>query len=238
MVLDARAAAAEPGSRAALGLALVLAASNQLMASSAVVNYAPALLEAAGAGSHSVATALASLVTAAKCVGVAASFVLIDSAGRRPLAVAGAAACATALVGVGAAVGAGSPPALTAALSAFVLAFSASHAGLFWVLASELFDMRHKAAAGAVATSTLFASGAAANAVFPTLNASIGGWAFAGYAAVAAGAGLYCHFRLPETKGKTLGEVGALMAERAGGGGGGGGGCCGGRPRPRGWGRV
>jgi MFS family permease len=227
MVLDTRAALAHAPTRRALGVAAVLAASNQLMASSAVLNYAEALLEgSAGIASHATATWLTGIATGAKCVGVAASLALIDSAGRRPLAVWGAAACAAGLVAIGLALGARSAAALTAALSAFLLAFSATHAGLFWVVCSELFDMRHKSAAAALATSVLFGSGAAANAAFPVLNAHIGGWAFAGYAAIAAGAGAVCWAALPETKGRTLGEVSALVA--AGGGGRGGGG----------WGRV
>ena len=221
MALDTRAALADPTSRTALLVCLTLAASNQLMASSAVLNYAEALLENAGVSSHSSSTLLAAAATGAKCVGVLLSLLLIDSAGRRPLAVWGAAACAVGLLGVGAAVGAGSAHALTAALSTFLFAFSASHAGLFWVVVSELFDMRHKAAASALATCTLFASGALINAAFPLLNAALGGWAFVGYAAVAASAGLVCHFRLPETKGRSLGEVGALGAGSGVGGGGG-----------------
>ena len=65
-------------------------------------------------------------------------------------------------------------------------AFSASHAGLFWVLASELFSMAAKPAAAAAATAVLFAVGAAANLAFLPLLAALGPASFLLYAAVMA----------------------------------------------------
>ena len=111
-----------------------------------------------------------------------------------------------------------SPALLLAAASAFITAFSASHAGLFWVLASELFSMRAKPAAATAATASLFASGAVVNVVFLPMHSRLGGGVtFSIFAAVAASVAVLCWLELPETKGRTLAEVVEVMQRRGGG---------------------
>ena len=112
---------------------------------------------------------------------------------------------------------------MLAAASAFITAFSASHAGLFWVLASELFSMRAKPAAATAATAALFASGAVVNVVFLPMHSALGGGAtFSVFAAIAAAVSVLCFFELPETNGRTLAEVVEVMQSRGGRGGRGG----------------
>lgn len=48
---------------------------------------------------------------------------------------------------------------MISAMCLFILAFSASYAGIFWVLLSELFSMPAKAPAAALATAVMFAAG-------------------------------------------------------------------------------
>ena len=65
MVWDIRAVATGP-EKEALNIALWLAFFNQAMASSAIINYAPTMLEEAGVYNRTTATLLTSTVTAAK----------------------------------------------------------------------------------------------------------------------------------------------------------------------------
>lgn len=222
---DVRAVALGP-ERRAFWLLVAVAAANQGMASSAVVTFAPALLRKAGVASDAAATALSGTVSGAKVVGVAAALLLVDAAGRRPLATWGGAACSLSLafLAIADSLSPPRPALLLSSASAFITAFSASHAGLFWVLASELFSMRAKPAAATAATASLFASGAAVNLVFLPMHSSLGGGVtFSVFAAVAASVAVLCYFELPETKGRTLAEVVEGMQRRGGKGGGGGG---------------
>lgn len=164
------------------------------------------VLERAGVSSHAAASLLASAVGASKLAGVALSFCLVDSLGRRPLLVWGSAGCALALAALAAADWLAIRACLVAAMCAFIFAFrlseerdvvwsapegvwvgcvhiagprlaacividptppdlisapcSASWAGVFWVLLSELFSMSAKSPATAAATAVLFLTGA------------------------------------------------------------------------------
>lgn len=90
--------------------------------------------------------------------------------------------------------------------------FSASWAGVFWVLLSELFSMAAKSPATSAATATLFATGAASDALFLSLRDWLGPGAFAMYACIAAAGGVYVMAKVPETSGRTLEEIQALLA--------------------------
>ena len=89
-----------------------------------------------------------------------------------------------------------------------------SWAGVFWVLLSELFSMSAKSPATAAATAVLFLTGAVADTVFLSLHAVLGAGAFVLFALLATAAGLYVAAVVPETRGKTLQEVRALLALR------------------------
>ena len=90
---------------------------------------------------------------------MALTLLLVDSAGRRPLMLWGSGACTAALLLLAAGDWRQSPVLMLAAMCLFLLAFSASYAGLFWILCSELFSMQAKASAASAATAMLFAGG-------------------------------------------------------------------------------
>ena len=98
---------------------------------------------------------------------------LVDSLGRRTLMIQGSVYCGVALVLVGIADALGSAVLMITAMCLFILAFSASYAGIFWVLLSELFSMGGKAPAAALATAVMFAAGMAflhwCMLMFPTM---------------------------------------------------------------------
>jgi hypothetical protein len=243
----------------ALAVAGALAVFNQACASTAVINYAPAVLrregllgggggggEQAAAGppplllvdaaangtamppspplpspspssptdSWALSIAYPAAMAAAKVLGVAGSLLLVDRVGRRPLLVAGGAAEAAALLVAAAGLAAHSAPGFMAGVCLFLLAFSLSWAGLYWVVVSELFSMTTKSPATAAAAALLFASGTLADVAFLSAVDAMGGWALVLCALVAAGGALYVFFELPETRGVPLAEVQAAMAAR------------------------
>ncbi|KAK9835166.1 hypothetical protein WJX81_002425 [Elliptochloris bilobata] len=192
--------------RRALILALVIAFIDQAMASTAVVNYAPEMLMRAGLPSSD-ATLWTSAIPGAKVLGVGITLLLVDSAGRRPLMLWGSAACTAALLLLAAGDWRQSPVLMLAAMCLFLLAFSASYAGLFWILCSELFSMQAKAPAASAATAMLFAGGAAADLAFLSIHSAMGAGSFLVFGAIAAFGGVYCWVALPETKGRSLAEL-------------------------------
>ena len=91
------------------------------------------------------------------------------------------------------------------------------------MILSELFSMGAKSAAMSAAAALLFATGAFTDFVFLSAARAMGGWAFGGIACVCVWAGVYVQWNVPETKGKSLAEVQAMMAgfETSGASGGG-----------------
>lgn len=101
------------------------------------------------------------------------------------------------------------------AMCMFLLAYSVSWASGFWVLVSELFSMRRKSAAASAATAVLFACGAITDLTFLSLESKLGGGAFVVFAFFAALSGIFVAVFLPETKGRTVEEVQALLKTSA-----------------------
>jgi hypothetical protein len=157
----------DPRSRRAFRVASTLAFFNQACASTAVVNYAPTILERAGTADRGDAVFFASGVSLAKLVGVGCGVVLVDALGRRPLLIHGSVFGAASLLVL--AVAYESEDAAFASLLAmcfFMLAFSVSWAGVFWVVVAELFDATHHAAATSATLAWMFFVGAAVDAAF------------------------------------------------------------------------
>ena len=205
----------DPRSRRAFRVASTLAFFNQACASTAVINYAPTILERAGTADRGDAVFFASGVSLAKLVGVGCSVVLVDALGRRPLLIYGSVFGAASLLVLAVAYESSEDAAFASllAMCSFMLAFSVSWAGVFWVVVAELFDATHHAAATSATLAWMFFVGAAVDAAFlPAADALGGGVVFAALAAVLALAGAYAWAELTETKGKTLAEVHAEMA--------------------------
>ncbi len=97
--------------------------------------------------------------TAAQVAGVVGAMLLIDRVGRRPLLLAGSAVTAGAMTVLAMSDAVHSAALVLAAMCAFIVAFSMSWAGVFWVLMSEIFSMPVKSPAVAAATAALFLAG-------------------------------------------------------------------------------
>lgn len=210
MIKDIGTVARGPES-AAFRMALVLAFFNQAFASTAIVNYAPAVLLHAGVESGATAALFTSLIGVSKLVGVTIAFFLVDSLGRRQLLVWGSVGCTASLGLLVPADLLDSHWMLVLGMCAFILSFSLSWAGVFWVLLSEMFSMAAKSPAAAAATAALFLTGAGADLLFLTIHNAMGAFAFLVYAAIAAAAAVYVLAAVPETKGRTLKEVQDLL---------------------------
>lgn len=91
--------------------------------------------------------------------GVMMGVALIDTLGRRPLLIWGSTGCAAAMVLLFAGALLRSAAFEILAMCLFMLAFSSSYAGVFWVLLSELFSMSAKSPAASAATAMLFIAG-------------------------------------------------------------------------------
>lgn len=144
---------------------------------------------------------------------------LLDLAGRRTLlltaATGMAAACGALAVAFSLPVGDArvSHPLAVAAALAYVAAFSSGMGPIPWVLNGELFPSRGRSAAASIATAV---SNLAAFTVTVTFAAAVRvltmGGAFAAYCACCLGTAVYTFLAVPETKGRSLEEVAALLA--------------------------
>jgi MFS family permease len=148
-------------------------------------------------------------------VGVGAAVLLVDAWGRKPLLIWGGVGCGASLLVTAVALAARSVPLFLLSLCLFIFAFSISWAGLYWVVVSELFSMGAKSPASSAATSLLFLTGAVINFVFLTLVHWLGAAAFVLFGAVGFASAWYVHRAVPETKGRTLVEIQALLAAPA-----------------------
>jgi hypothetical protein len=141
--------------------------------------------------------------TAAKHAGMA----LVDSMGRRPLLVWGSLGCGGAMLGLCVALVRKSVWLTAVCMCMYILSFSMTWAGVFWVICSEIFSMSIKSAAMALAMAALFLSGAISDFLFPFIVDGLGGGAFVLYACLSVAGGVYVYLTVPETKGLTLLEV-------------------------------
>lgn len=138
----------------------------------------------------------------------------MDVSGRRTLLLWGSVACGSAMLGLCLALQVTSVWLTALCMCLYILAFSISWAGVFWVLCSELFSMRRKSAAMSLATAALFTSGAVADFTFPIVVDVLGGWAFAMFGALSYCGGVYVWWAVPETKGLTLLQVQAVLQQK------------------------
>lgn len=198
----------------AFAMILILAFFNQAFASTAIINYAPSVLQNAGVESGSAASLFTSLVGASKLAGVIIAFFLIDTIGRRPLLFWGSLGSSISLFLLIPGDYLDSHPILVLGMCLFIFSFSISWAGVFWVLISESFSMGAKSPAASAATAVLFLTGAVADMMFLSLHSWMGPFAFGLYGIIAVAAAVYVYVAVPETKGRSLLEVQEVLASR------------------------
>ena len=202
--------------------ALGIAFFQQITGINAIFYYLPTIFAQAGGG-QSTAYGQAVLVGV---VNVGMTFVairLIDRLGRRPLLIAGVAGMALALLTIswafhaaGATSGVaplGNAKLVLGAIIAYVACFAISLGPVMWVLLSEIFPNEQRAAAIAVVGFWNSLVSASVTMIFPWELARFGpDGTFLGYGLLAAAGVLFLALYAPETKGRTLEQLEALLA--------------------------
>jgi sugar porter (SP) family MFS transporter len=134
---------------------------------------------------------------------------IVDRGGRRPLMLFGSAALAiiySALAFCYHAHVQGIPMLLL--VLAAIACYAMSLAPVTWVVISEIFPNRIRGAAMAVAVATLWLACFILTYTFPILNTKLGpAGTFALYAGICVLGFIFIHFKLPETKNKTLEQI-------------------------------
>jgi MFS family permease len=133
----------------------------------------------------------------------------VDRFGRRILMLAGSAGLAMIYILLGAAYYGQSQGVYPVALVVAAIAcYAMSLAPVTWVVISEIFPNRIRGTAVSVAVAALWLASFILTITFPELNRRFGAagtfWIYAG---VCVAGFLFIHWRLPETKGKTLEEI-------------------------------
>ncbi|MER5646771.1 sugar porter family MFS transporter [Streptosporangium sp. NPDC002524] len=153
-------------------------------------------------------------------VGTFVAIALVDRIGRRPLLLIGSAGMTVALAVAAWAFSAGVPSGETVKLPeaqgtvalvsahVFVLFFALSWGVIVWVLLGEMFPNRIRAAALSVAAAAQWVANWLITVSFPSLSEWNLAGAYVGYAAFAALSFVFVMFKVRETKGRKLEEMG------------------------------
>jgi MFS transporter, SP family, xylose:H+ symportor len=216
-----------------IGLAVAIAAFNQLSGINALMYYAPAIFKMAGADKGT-ALLQAVAVGGTNLLFTMAAMLIIDHFGRRRLMLIGSIGYILSLgstawafytygdafAAVAKAAEAGGDVPATLAASAAVgsvtvlvslLVFIASHAfgqgAVIWVFISEIFPNRVRARGQALGSFTHWIMAAAISWTFPMIAAASGGHTFAFYAAMMVLQLLWVLLVMPETKGVSLEQI-------------------------------
>jgi SP family galactose:H+ symporter-like MFS transporter len=204
--------------RPALMVGVGLAVFQQVTGINAVIYYAPQIFRAAGFASD-----LTSLAATAGIgvINVLATFIaigLVDRAGRKPLLVTGVLGMTITLAVLGVAfhsddgTHAGSLGLVTAVcLAAYIVFFAFSLGPIVWLMISEIYPLKNRAHAVALSTAANWGANFAVSMTFPIMARRLGPPAtFFTYAGFGVLTLLFVIARVPETKGKTLEEIGRL----------------------------
>jgi MFS transporter, SP family, sugar:H+ symporter len=212
-----------PWVRPALLVGMGLAIFQQIVGINTIIYYAPTTLTNVGFGDSAAILANAGIgVINVTMTLVAIRF--IDRAGRKPLLLAGAAGMALGLAVLGltslllpAPTGVGPVGIITlACLALFIAAFAVSWGPIVWVMLGEIFPLKVRGSAMAVATVLLWGANFVVSLTFPVLLDALGlGWLFVGYALIGVAALFFVRSFVTETKGRSLEEIEADLHERA-----------------------
>jgi SP family galactose:H+ symporter-like MFS transporter len=204
----------------ALLIGVTLAAIQQFAGINAVIAYAPSIMERTGlSASNSILYSIAVGVTNVAATVVAVR--LVDRRGRRPLLLASTAGsfAALALLGVTfeAPLGDWGTWLSLVGLLAYVTSFAVGLGSTFWLLIAEIFPPEVRAAGAGTATAANWLSSFVVGLLFVPLADSIGqGPTFWLFACVCALGFVFVRRYVPETSGRTFGEIDAEVRARVG----------------------
>lgn len=195
--------------RAPILLAVAIGLFNQLSGINAILYYLNDIFASAGfTGASSDVQAIA--IGLANLLATAAAMTLIDRIGRKPLLIGGGIFTAIALAGVALVYQKVAPASLLLPLLVlFIVAFAMSQGAVIWVYISEIFPGSVRARGQSIGSATHWVANAVLSFGFPIIaqqSAALPFWFFA--AAMLTQAVLVALF-FPETKGRTLEELGS-----------------------------
>jgi len=202
----------DPRLAKALVLGIVLAVFQQWCGINVIFNYAEEIFRAAG---YDISSVLKNIAWTGS-VNLVFTFValgFVDRAGRRPLMLIGSFGLAAIYLVLGLLYHrhVTGVPVLLLVLAA-IGCYAMSLAPVTWVVISEIFPNRIRGAAMSLAVSALWIACFLLTYTFPILNKSLGAsGTFWLYGAICVLGGAFIAARLPETKGKTLEEIEAVM---------------------------
>lgn len=204
----------QPGMRIALLIGVVLAFLQQVTGINAVLYYAPEIFKNIGAGTESalLQTVIIGVVNAGFTV---VAIWTVDTLGRKPLMLVGAAGMGISLTVIGCAFYSEQSGAwVLAAVLVYIACFASSMGPVFWVIASEIFPTRIRGRAMAFATVVIWVSCYLVSQTFPmmdknkwlvdTFNHGFTFWLYGYFCVLTV---IFVARFLPETKGKTLEEI-------------------------------
>ena len=211
-----------PGIRTALLIAVVLAVMQQLTGSSPLTFYLPMIFQQAGFKSATSALFQTVVLNVWDVLCTLLAMWLVERLGRRPLLLVGIAGMAVSLTAMGFLFARHyTGELIVAAMMLSIGFYIVSLAPLAWLIMSEIFPTRLRGKAMSVATVFLWASVFVGAQSVPSLNdymqknfGSIVGvfWIFA---AVCVVAWTFSYLMVPETKGRTLEEIGESWTKQA-----------------------
>jgi sugar porter (SP) family MFS transporter len=209
-----------PAYRPALIIGMGLAIFQQITGINTIIYYAPTIFQLAGFDSAAQSILATAGVGAVNVLMTIVSVRLLDRTGRRPLLLIGIAGMIASLTALGFVFQLGSHSAAFGWLAVvsvmlYVGSFAISLGPIFWLLISEIYPLRVRGVAMGVATMTNWSFNLLVALTFLVLVDSLGpSYTFWLYAVVSISSFLFSYYLVPETKGRTLEEIGDLMRHR------------------------
>ena len=209
-----------PGMRFAMLIACSLAVFQQITGASILTMYMPKVFKEAGYATRSDEILLNVVMSLWYIVCTVIALARVDRTGRRPLLLLGTFGMTVGMVIVGALFHWQAPGMYVVFAMALVMgAYLISLAPLTWLIMSEIFPNRLRGKAMGVASVCIWTASFAATFCFPPtvdyfkVHLGSPAMAFWIYAVISAAAFLFAAFVVPETKGRTLEELGASWSK-------------------------
>lgn len=200
--------------RPALIIGVGLAIFQQITGINTIIYYAPMIFQMTGLSSSVTAILATTGVGVVNFLMTLVAIKFIDTKGRRPLLLIGIMGMFLSLLVLGAAFKWIHPSPLLGwvtvlGLVVYVAFFAISLGPIFWLLIAEIYPLTIRGKAMGVATVVNWAANLAVGITFLTLIQYLGNaYTFWLYAIVTIGCWLFTYYLVPETKGKTLEEIG------------------------------
>jgi sugar porter (SP) family MFS transporter len=203
----------KPDVRPLVVVGLVLAFAQQLIGVNTVIYYAPTILKFTGLGNGSAITQALS-VGITNVVFTIVAVLILDKVGRRPLLTIGTIGCIVSLVVLGVFFASSSLQNSASwialvCLIVYIASFAIGLGPVFWLMISEIFPLSVRSPAMSVSTVGNWTSNFLVSSFFLSLTTAITKqgtfWLYAGFGVLAL---IFFFARVPETKDRSLEEIG------------------------------